>query len=469
MLSTDPVRLALAAGLSLAYAGVCLAPLLRLRGERRAAASARLEAAPDWIVAYASQTGNAEQLARQTAHTLHLAGVGVRACALSELDAAALQRAERVLFIVSTYGEGDAPDNGAAFASRVMGAALSLAQLPQLPQLPQLHYAVLALGDRGYGQYCGFGRALDAWLAAQGAAALFERIEVDRGAAGAIDLWRQQLSHLAGTSDAPDWNAPAFGDWRLAARRLLNPGSAGAPLYHIELEPLDGALPHWESGDLVQVAAPSGVLAGASADDASRPREYSIASIPADGRVHLLVRQHRHADGSAGLASGWLSGGAEIGAAVSLRLRQHRRFRLEDNAARPLILIGNGSGMAGLRGHLKARAAAGGKRNWLIFGERNASHDYHYREDIERWRAQGLLPGLDMVFSRDQPDRLYVQDRLLERAGDVRRWVAQGAALYVCGSLNGMAGAVDLALRQVLGAAPLDALAAEGRYRRDVY
>jgi sulfite reductase (NADPH) flavoprotein alpha-component len=463
MLSADPVRLALAAGMSLAYAGLCLAPLLNLRAKRRAMAGARSEVAPDWIVAYASQTGNAEQLAEQTAHTLRLAGVGVRACPLSELDAAALRRAERVLFIVSTYGEGDAPDNGAAFCARVMGAALPLAQLPQL------HYAVLALGDRGYGQYCGFGRALDQWLAAQGAAALFERIEVDRGATDAIDLWRQQLSHLAGTSDAPDWNAPAFCDWRLAARRLLNPGSAGAPLYHIELEPLDGALPVWESGDLVQVAAPAGDLSGASADDASRPREYSIASIPADGRVHLLVRLHRHADGGAGLASGWLSGGAEIGAAVSLRLRAHRRFRLEDNAARPLILIGNGSGMAGLRGHLKARTAAGAKRNWLIFGERHASHDYHYREDIERWRAQGLLPGLDMVFSRDQPERLYVQDRLLERAAEVRRWVEEGAALYVCGSLNGMAGAVDLALRQVLGAALLESLAAQGRYRRDVY
>jgi sulfite reductase (NADPH) flavoprotein alpha-component len=463
MLSADPVRLALAAGLSLAYAGVCLAPWLRLRRKRRALERARGEAAPEWVVAYASQTGNAEQLAQQTAHTLRLTGVGVRACALSELDAPALQRAERVLFIVSTYGEGDAPDNGAAFCARVMGAALPLAQLPQL------HYAVLALGDRGYGQYCGFGRALDAWLSAQGAAALFERIEVDRGATEAIDLWRQQLSHLAGTCDAPDWNAPAFGAWRLAARRLLNPGSAGAPLYHIELEPLDGALPQWESGDLVQVAAPAGDFSGGSANDALRPREYSIASIPADGRVHLLVRLHRHADGSAGLASGWLSGGVEIGAAVSLRLRAHRRFRLEDNAAHPLILIGNGSGMAGLRGHLKARAAAGAKRNWLIFGERHASHDYHYREDIERWRAQGLLPGLDMVFSRDQPDRLYVQDRLLERAAEVRHWVAEGAALYVCGSLNGMAGAVDLALGQVLGTALLESLAAEGRYRRDVY
>lgn len=449
--TNDPLRLLLAAGLALSYAGVCLAPFLRQRRKRGAALQAQEEAArtPGWIVAYASQTGNAEELAGQTLATLRLAGIPAQMMELSDIDAGALRRAERVLFIVSTYGEGDAPDGAAAFAGSLMSGALPL---------NHLHYAVLALGDRAYAQFCGFGRALDQWLQGQGAQPLFARIEVDRSAQAALAQWRQQLSHLAGTSDAPDWNAPAFAGWRLAARRVLNPGSAGAPLYHLELEAPDGAAPQWQSGDLVQIAAPA---------DAERPREYSIASAPADGRVHLLVRLHTHDDGSHGVASGWLALQAAVGATVQLRLRQHRRFRLEGNAERPLVLIGNGSGMAGLRGHLKARALAGQRRNWLLFGERNAAHDYLYRDELDAWQRDGLR--LDMVFSRDQAQRLYVQDRLLGNADELRGWIADGAAIYICGSLDGMAAGVDAALRDILGRDALDALAAQGRYRRDVY
>jgi sulfite reductase (NADPH) flavoprotein alpha-component len=449
----DTTRLLLLAGLSFSYAGVCLAPWLRTRAKRRAAAAAKAALAgnPAWLVAYASQTGNAEELATQTAHSLQLAGVAVRVCALAELTAQELQQAERALFLVSTYGEGDAPDNAAAFIGRLMTGELSL---------PQLHYGVLALGDRSYSQFCGFGRALDTWLAGQGASSLFERIEVDRSASVAIAAWFQQLSHLAGTSDAPDWSAPAFDDWRLIERRLLNPGSAGGPIYHVELAPASGALPAWQSGDLVQLAAPA---------DPSKPREYSIASIPQEGRVHLLVRQHSHPDGSLGVASGWLTQAAQPGELVQLRVRQHRRFRLEDNAERPLILIGNGSGIAGLRGHLKSRILAGQRRNWLLFGERNAAHDAHYHEELQRWHASGELPRLDLVFSRDQEQRLYVQDRLRGNADEVLQWLAQGAAIYICGSLAGMAGGVDQALEEMLGRPALDALAAQGRYRRDVY
>ena len=449
----DTTRLALLAALSLSYAGVCLAPWLRARGKRRAsdAARAALANSPAWLVAYASQTGNAEELAAQTARSLQLAGIPVRLCALAELTALDLQQAERALFLVSTYGEGDAPDNAAAFMGRLMTGGLAL---------PQLHYAVLALGDRSYGQFCGFGRALDAWLAAQGALRLFERIEVDRSASGAIEQWFQHLSHLAGTSDAPDWSAPAFGDWRLTRRQLLNPGSAGGAIYHVELAPVEGSLPDWQSGDLVQVTAPA---------EPSQPREYSIASIPRDGGVHLLVRQHAHPDGSLGLASGWLTAQAAVGDVVQLRLRQHKRFRLEDNAQRPLILIGNGSGIAGLRGHLKSRVLAGQRRNWLIFGERNAAHDFHYREEIEGWHASGELPRLDLAFSRDQAERTYVQDRLRGNADEITLWLQQGAAIYICGSLAGMAGGVDEALQEIVGRPALDALAAQGRYRRDVY
>jgi sulfite reductase (NADPH) flavoprotein alpha-component len=455
ILTNDPSRLGLTAAMLAGYGIVCLLPWLRARRARAAAQAARAAAgdAP-WLVAYASQTGNAELLARQTSETLRVAGIANHVCEFDELDAAALQSAERILFLTSTYGEGDPPDAAARFAQRLM-ARSDLA-------LGRLHYAVLALGDSAYGSFCGFGRALDAWLAERGAQALFPRIEVDRSAAPAIAAWRQQLSHLAGTSDAPDWDAPAFGDWRLCERRQLNPGSAGAPIYHLELEPAGqgSALPQWQSGDLVQIAAPG---------DPERPREYSIASIPADGRVHLLVRLHRHDDGSLGMASGWLTQQAETGATVRLRLREHRRFRLEANAERPLILIGNGSGIAGLRGHLKARVAAGQRRNWLLFGERDPAHDAFYRDELTAWQRNGMLPRLDLAWSRGPEAKQYVQDVLLRQAGTLRAWLADGAAIYVCGSLEGMAAGVDRALAEILGGHTVAGLASAGRYRRDVY
>lgn len=454
ILTNDPTRLGLTAAMIAGYGLVCLLPWLRARRARAAALAARAAAGDSpWLVAYASQTGNAELLARQTSETLRVAGIANQLCEFDELDAATLQGTERILFLTSTYGEGDPPDAAARFAQRLM-ARSDLA-------LGRLHYAVLALGDSAYTSFCGFGRALDAWLAARGAQALFPRVEVDRSAAPAIAAWRQQLSHLAGTSDAPDWDAPDFAEWRLAARRQLNPGSAGAPIYHLELEPSPGqALPAWQSGDLVQVAAPA---------DPDRPREYSIASIPADGRVHLLVRLHRHGDGSHGLASGWLTQQAAEGAMVRLRLREHRRFRLEANAGRPLVLIGNGSGIAGLRGHLKARIAAGQARNWLLFGERDPAHDAFYREELEGWQRTGMLPRLDWAWSRGPDGREYVQDLLLRHAETLQAWVEEGAAIYVCGSLEGMAAGVDRALREILTEETMERMASSGHYRRDVY
>lgn len=441
----------------------------RRQAEARRRVAALLPATPGvpaWWVAYASQTGQAEALALQTAQALHTAGVPVRLAPLGELGLAELLQADRLLCVASTYGEGDPPDSAARFMRQVMASADV--------SLSHLHVGLLALGDTAYAHYCGFGRALDTWLRARGALSLFERIEVDKGDPEALRQWRQHLAHLAGTSDLPDWEAPALQPWRLRARRHLNPGSAGEPVHHLELVPRAGALPDWQAGDLAQVEVPG-------APDA--PRDYSIASVPADGALHLLVRRARRADGQPGLASGWLTEGLALDGTVMLRVRAHAGFRIGGNADRPLILIGNGSGLAGLRGHLRGRLAAAGHLNgaadaprpdgvapmWLLFGERQSAHDAHLREEIEAWARQGWLSRVDWVFSRDQAQRRYVQHALADAAGAVREWVGQGAALYVCGSLEGMAGEVDRTLRGILGDQVLQDLAAQGRYRRDVY
>jgi sulfite reductase (NADPH) flavoprotein alpha-component len=446
MLTIEPLRLGGALALSGAYLAMCLG-IWRSRVARPAASNTP----SDWLVVYASQTGSAEFLAERTAATLALGGLDARAVCISRLDASQLGNAARVLFICSTYGEGDAPDTAARFSVEAMGAA---------PDLSQLHFGVLALGDATYANYCGFGRELDAWLRERGATPLFERIDVDRGAPDALAAWQHHLSHLAGTSDAPDWEAPAYGQWRVASRKCLNPGSAGAPLYRITLAPLDGILPAWEAGDLAQVSAPL---------DPDHPREYSIASVPTEGRLELMVRLQQREDGTPGAASGWLCVGASAVDTIRLRVRAHARFRLGENARRPLIAIGNGSGLAGLRALLKARIDLGEHRNWLLFGERNAAHDFLCRSELEEWRDSRALARLDLAFSRDGNRTRYVQHLLGEQAAPLRQWVEGGAAIYVCGSLQGMAGGVHEALIAALGQETVEAMMADGRYRRDVY
>jgi sulfite reductase (NADPH) flavoprotein alpha-component len=457
-LSPGTERLLAAACVLGLYLLLCAAVWQARRRRCRQAAGAAAELATGGgmpvLVAFASQTGLAEQLATQTAQALHAAGVPVRLLPLGQLTAADMAGASRALFIASSYGEGDPPDAATPFVRRVMAARPG-------PALQGLRHATLALGDRSYTRFCGFGRELDAWLQQQGAQALFERIEVDRADPAALAQWEQRLAGLTGGSALPAMAAQGFEPWHIVRRQQVNSGSVGDPLFHLELEPAPGvALPAWESGDLVQVQVPVGQ---------ARPREYSVASIPADGRVHLLVRQHRKADGSLGWASGWLTTQARPEDRIPLRLRPHSGFRLGDNAAWPLILIGNGSGLAGLRGHLRARAATRAGPNWLVFGERQAAHDRPYREDIDGWLASGLLTQADLVFSRDQPERRHVQHRLRERAADLRQWVAEGAAVYVCGSLQGMAAGVHQALAEILGTDTLEQLSHAGRYRRDVY
>ena len=451
---SEAVLRALGAGATTAaYAALCLAVYARQRRLRTAAVREAASLSADGgtaptLVVFASQTGQAETIAWQTARQLRAAGTPVRVMELNALDAVTLGSASRALFVASTYGEGDAPDGASVFAERVMDSPLTLSSL---------RYAVLALGDRQYKNFCGFGRTLDAWLHAAGAKRDFECIEVDNSDPVALAAWQSRWGEAAIDHEDP---ADAFAPWRLARRELLNAGSAGAPVFQLGLVPHSGAMPQWASGDLVQIAV---------ASDPARPRDYSIASLHTDGELQLLVRQEQHPDGTLGTASGLLTSTLTLGDTVALRLRPHRTFRLDGNESRPLILIGNGTGLAGLRAHLRARAAAGEHDNWLVFGERQAAHDFLCREEIEAWQASGVLQRLDMVFSRDQPERLYVQHRLLQSADALRAWLRNGAAVYVCGSLQGMAAGVDAALRQVAGEPLWSDMVSDGRYRRDVY
>ncbi|MGC4244771.1 MAG: sulfite reductase subunit alpha [Herbaspirillum sp.] len=448
-----------AGGATLAYAALCAAIYARQRRQAKARAAAGAAAAAGMagvaarpvLVVHATQTGLAEQWAWTTAEALHRSGTPARVLALNALDADLLAGTPRALFIASTYGEGDAPDGAGAFADAVMHHPAALAHL---------RYAVLALGDRQYDQFCGFGRRLDAWLQAAGATPEFARIDVDRGDPDALQRWHQHLGLIAPAANADAGAEAAFHPWTLRQREHLNPGSLGGPIHRLHLQPPAGMTPHWEAGDLVDICLDS---------DPARPRAYSICSIPEEGGLQLMVRQSRHADGRPGAASGLLTEALQPGQSVQLRLRPHPGFRLHPDAQRPLLLIGNGTGLAGLRALLRERIRRGQHGNWLVFGERQRAHDRLLDAELREWQAEGRLARLDRVFSRDDDDAPYVQHRLLRETTQVNAWCERGAVVHVCGSLQGMAGAVDLALRQILGEPAMQRLQREGRYRRDVY
>ncbi|HEY4093342.1 MAG TPA: sulfite reductase subunit alpha [Luteibacter sp.] len=407
------------------------------------------------LVVHASQTGFATELAERTVAVLRQGGVGVDLRDIASLTADALSAARRVLFIASTTGEGDAPDIATLFQRQVMRTS---------PDLHHLAYAVLALGDRDYEDFCAFGRDLDRWLREHGATPWFDRVDVDNGDEGALRHWQRQVTQLAGATEQADWSRPAYQPWHLRERRLLNAGSAGGPCFHVALVPRDPAHLRWEAGDVVEVGPRR-----ARGDEALLShREYSIASMPADGSLHLVVRQHRGDDGALGGGSGWLTEVADEGDAIDLRVRRNAGFHAPMDA-RPVLLVGNGTGIAGLRALLKSRIGHGRHRNWLVFGERHEQVDRLHVDELEQWRDAGELERLDLVWSREARGPRYVQDRLRAAADAVRRFVADGAAIYVCGSLAGMAPGVDAALREILGDHAVEELAAAGRYRRDVY
>jgi sulfite reductase (NADPH) flavoprotein alpha-component len=480
----------------------------RHRTAQRALAAAMQGEPGATLVAYASQTGQAERYAEQTADALRAAGRAVRLMPLSHVDARMLAETSQALFVVSTTGEGDAPDNASTFVRHVLTAQASLAHL---------EYGLLALGDRTYGDYCGFARSVDHWLRHQKAQPLFDMIDVDNGDLGALRHWQHQLGNVTGHTALQDWSTPHYARWRLVQRTLMNAGSPGAPVFHLALKPCEEDI-NWCAGDIAEIGpchAPDVVaqtlaalrmdgatlvqhasdtvplanvlarsLLPAHADDhtlrsltaqelanALQPlphREYSIASLPSDGQVELLVRRLCHPDGTPGLGSGWLTQFAPQGADIAVRIRVNRNFHPPEDE-RPLILIGNGTGLAGLRAHIKARAAAGHHRNWLLFGERTAAHDQFFSDELKQWQAEGVLQRVDWAFSRDSGGYHYVQDCLRAADQQLWDWVNDGASIYVCGSLHGMAQAVTLVLQETLGADALEALSDAGRYRRDVY
>jgi sulfite reductase (NADPH) flavoprotein alpha-component len=215
------------------------------------------------------------------------------------------------------------------------------------------------------------------------------------------------------------------------------------------------------------------------------PRYYSIASSrrAVGEEAHLLVaglRYSSHGRERSGVASVDITARHREGDKLRVFLRANQHFRLPADADRPIIMVGPGTGVAPFRGFLQEREATGaGGRNWLVFGHRNYLHDFLYQLEWQDWLKSSLLTRMDVAFSRDQPEKRYVQNTLWDARRDLYAWLKDGAALYVCGDANAMAKDVHATLLRILAdqghqdeaaaKAELDTIRRDGRYLRDVY
>ncbi len=215
------------------------------------------------------------------------------------------------------------------------------------------------------------------------------------------------------------------------------------------------------------------------------PRLYSIASAQAEveNEVHVtvgVVRYDIEGRARAGGASSFLADRVEEEGEVRVFIEHNDNFRLPTNPETPVIMIGPGTGIAPFRAFMQQRAAdeAPGK-NWLFFGNPHFTEDFLYQVEWQRYVKEGVLSRIDLAWSRDQKEKIYVQDKLREQGAELWRWINDGAHIYVCGDANRMAKDVEQALLEVIAQfGGMDAEAAdeylselrvERRYQRDVY
>ncbi len=515
------------------------------------------------VILYGSQTGNGQVLAERYAAEMQAAGIEVLLSNMQEFNVRKLKDEHNLLIVVSTHGDGDPPDDAVDFIEQLSAK--------KAPKLNQLEYAVLALGDSSYPDFCVTGQRIDTRLAELGGTRLAECAMADLDIEEVAEpwwaklqpIWQQSLQNqtagqpgsnvtqLHPVSPQSEYNRKNPYQAELLTNQLITADAAEKDIRHIELDLGDSGL-QYQPGDALGVwpVNPQPIVdavlqatnlqadlsianadeqhslnswlsarreitllskpflqahlervksagdrseletllgndqrqqlsqlfdthqvvdvlqrwpADWSADDLVNnlrtltPRMYSIASSQAvtEDEVHTtLARVAYQAHGSQhwGAASNYLANlDAEEAADVSIFIDSNPRFRLPEDSSRDIIMVGPGTGIAPFRAFVQHRAALGGAgRNWLFFGAQHFRSQFLYQLEWQRALKNNHLQRLDLAFSRDQQQKIYVQHRMLEHGKDLYAWLENGAYFYVCGDAKYMAADVEAALHQIV-------------------
>ncbi len=555
-------------------------------GGTNASIGSKAVKAIELTVLFGTESGNAESLADQTVKAAAKAGFRANAISMGDIEPAKLKGVKNLLVIISTWGEGDPPENAIDFHKEFMSK--------QAPRLEGTRYSVLGLGDTSYEHFCKMSIDFDTRLEALGAQRIYDRKDCDVDFDEDYATWQKgvlsALSELTETVDSSHTDSAQLAPVatsvkysrknpfpsKLNKRILLNGRGSAKETIHLEFD-LEGSGLDYQVGDALAVLPenasdvvdyvlqatklngddvvslkagdcklhdaltkkleittitlpvlkrynefaqnpdldaliqpdnkqtfndyafgrelidiltdfPAKELTANNLANILRklpPRLYSIASsIKAHpGEVHLtvgVVRYKTNGRERKGVCSSYLADLISEGDPAKVFVSPNKHFKLPSDPDAPLIMVGPGTGIAPFRAFIEERQAIGANgKNWLFFGDQHYLTDFLYQTEWQDYLNDGTLNKLDLAFSRDQANKVYVQDRMRKNSVELYNWLQEGATFCVCGDASRMAHDVDQALHDIVAkegcmsaaaaAEYVKKLKSEKRYLRDVY
>ncbi|MFS0881420.1 assimilatory sulfite reductase (NADPH) flavoprotein subunit [Bacillus sp. 7586-K] len=538
-------------------------------------------------ILFGSQTGNAQNIAKNAGKTLEGQGFQVTVSSMSDFKPNSLKKVKNLLIVVSTHGEGDPPDNAISFHEFIHGK--------RAPKLDDLRYSVLSLGDSSYEFFCQTGKDFDKRLEELGGKRLYDRVDCDldfdEPAAEWLNGVLSSLNQSTGENAQPQATAQAAPQAGESVYSRSNPFKAeileninlngkgsNKETRHLEIS-LEGSGLTYQPGDslgiypendpelvdallkelkwnpdetvtvnkqgetrslyealrtyfevtvltkpLLQQAAELSknnelqTLVSKGNEDKLKEyidgrdlldlvrdfgpwdvtpqafisilrkmpsRLYSISSslLANPDEVHLTigaVRYEAHGRKRKGVCSIQAAERLEPGDTIPVYIQHNDNFKLPENPDTPIIMVGPGTGVAPFRSFMQEREETGAEgKSWLFFGDQHFVTDFLYQTEWQRWVKDGVLTKMDVAFSRDTEEKVYVQHRMQEHSKELFEWLQEGAVVYICGDEKNMAHDVHNTLIEIIekegkmsrekAEAYLADMQQQKRYQRDVY
>ena len=511
-------------------------------------------------IIYATETGNCKKIASKLLGNFKKNKIQAKTIDILQFDVNKLEKESTVLFVVSTQGDGEFPQNAQSFYNKLNTENYNL---------KNLKYSVLGLGDSSYPLFCNAGILLDEVLLKSGAQQITPLKKADTDYEQAVEEWENQLLIEFERINLPVIKEVGLIKTEVSKEKviykgiishkvILNDTGSNKETYHLEISSENEVT--YEPGDALGIVARNElnelkkiiyllneeesktinynnkniplieVLEKLNIKGLSKfvldkiaplleieikeskidlidvlerynfvknfeiealvntlqpiaPRLYSISSATDahNGEVHLTVNLHKFKVNEVqktGLASRYLSTLAKD-SLIEFYIHTNKNFKLPAEDV-DIIMIGPGTGIAPFRSFIAQRDVSGSSgKNWLFFGEQHFTLDFYYQTEIQDWIASGVLNKFDAAFSRDQKQKIYVQDRIIEQAKEFNAWLEKGAYLYLCGQKDPMSKDVEAAIIKVIAAQRsisiasaqeiLETLEMEGKFQKDIY